>query len=203
MIRILLLLPFFFACSQKSDKSDVAKLKSNTTYVTVPNNNTVDTNLKTTHEYLDWNTLKINNQLSLLCKQKEIIALLGQPDSIVIPKMNNICVSYFEKKFKYLFFGESQFESKGETTVISSISFDHTNRIWLQTGNIVLDNSMTIDKLNSIFPKAVKQSEEVYLEVIGNAICVRLGISKVASEDAWLLFFQNGKLIRIDFWMPC
>jgi hypothetical protein len=199
-VFILFLLPFFITCTNRPDISDIENIKFKEK---VPNINSVDSNQKSNLDYLEWNTLKINNQLPLLCKKKELINLLGQPDSIVAPNMNNICISYFEKDFIYLVFGKSQFESKGDTTVISSISFDQTNRIWLQTGNTVLDNSMTIDKLNSLFPNAVKQKEDVVLDTIGKVICVRLGITKESSENAWLLFFQNGKLIRIDYWMPC
>jgi hypothetical protein len=199
-VFILFLLPFLITCTNRPDISDIGNIKFN---VKVPNINSVDSNQKSNLDYLEWNTLKINNQLPLLCKKKELINLLGQPDSIVVPNINDICISYFEKDFTYLNFRKSQFESKGDTTVISSISFDQTNRIWLQTGNTVLDNSMTIDKLNSLFPNAVKQKEDVVLDTIGKVICVRLGITKESSENAWLLFFQNGKLIRIDYWMPC
>jgi hypothetical protein len=200
MKRILLfLLPLSLACVEKSNKSNTLKIQSNTLSIAVNNIKKVDTTL----EFLDWNSLKINNRLPLLCKKSEIIELLGQPDSIVVPNMNDICVSYFEGEFKYIYFGKSQFETKGDKVVISSILFGDNNRVKINNGSIVLDNSMTIDKLASIFPNAVKLKYEVTLDMGEKAMCVRLETSKVGGDNAWVLLFQNGKLIRIDFWMPC
>lgn len=194
---VVFLIPLSLACVEKSNK--IEKIKSTNLGEAVKDIKTIDTTL----EFLDWDSLKINNRLPLLCKKSELIELLGQPDSIVVPNMNEICVSYFDREFNYIYFGNSQFETKGDTVVISSIHFEKDKRINISSGRIQLDNSMTIDKLASIFPTAVKSKYEVSLDMGKKAMCVKLETSKVGGDDAWVLFFQNGKLIRIDLWMPC
>lgn len=204
---LLFLLPLFISCTEKNSKSEKGIIKSNILDARSNNNNTPDTNQtsnqKTGLEFLDWDSLRINNRLPLLCKKRDLIELLGKPDSTVVPNMNDICTSYFETEFKYMYFGKSQFETRADTAVISSISFKKYNRIKINSGSIVLDNTMTIDKLASLFPNAVKLKEALYLDGEGKVMCVRLATSKVVSDNAWLLFFLGGKLIQIDFWMPC
>jgi hypothetical protein len=41
------------------------------------------------------------------------------------------------------------------------------------------------------------------VDKIGKVISIKVATSKKESDDAWLLFFRNGKLIRIDHWIPC
>lgn len=196
-------LTFLFSCGQKADKVEAVKVEPDPTDDAGHSHNIADTARKIDHEYLDWNSLKINGQLSLSCRKDELIGLLGQPDSIVTPNMNEICASYFDSDFKYVYFGDSQFESAGDEMVIRSVDFERGNTVTLNAGAIILDNSMTIDKLRAIFPKAVRDREEIEIHKKGKADCVRLDTSEEETDDAWLLFFRNAKLIRIDYWIPC
>lgn len=154
-------------------------------------------------EYLDWEALKINNRLPLLCSPEELITLLGKPDSVVTPNMDEICTSYFEGDFKYYYFGGSQFEVSKEKAALSSIDFEADKKIKLNFGELVLDNSLTLERLAAIFPKATKDRYEVELDKKGKYICVKLAASKKMIDNAWLLFFKNEKLVRMDYWMPC
>jgi hypothetical protein len=116
--------------------------------------------------------------------------------------MNEICASYFDSDFKYVYFGNSQFESAGDKIVIRSVDFER-GTITLNAGTLVLDSAMTIDKLRALFPRAVGDIEEIEIYKKGKVECVRLGTSEEPMDDEWLLFFRNAKLIRIDYWIPC
>lgn len=153
-------------------------------------------------EYLDWNSLKINNQIPLECKKADLIQLLGKPDKIVTPKENDYCASYFQSDIKFLYWGESQFESSGSKAVISSIDFE-SNKIKLVSPNITLDNSVTLETIKRLFPVAVKQAIILDIDKKGKVLSVRIATAKEEIDDQWLLFFKNGKLIRIDHYQPC
>lgn len=153
-------------------------------------------------EYLDWKTLKINNQLALLCKKAELTKLLGNADSIVTPRYDEICASYFDKDFRYLYFRNSQFETSGDLAVLSSIDFESSN-ITLVSPAITLDKSVTWEKISKIFPLAVKRAEWIEVDKIGKVLSVKIPAAKKDTDHAWLLFFKKGRLMRMDHWIPC
>jgi hypothetical protein len=153
-------------------------------------------------EYLDWKTFKINGQLPLLCNKAELIALLGTADSIKTPNYEDVCASYFDTAFKYLYFRESLFETLGTLAVVSIIDFESSN-IKLVSPMITLDKSVTLEKIKRLFPIAVKNAELLEVDKKGKLLCIKLSTSKKETDDAWLLFFRNGKLVRIDYWIPC
>jgi len=154
------------------------------------------------HEYLDWKTLKINNQLPLLCKKAELIKLLGTVDSVKTPHYEDICASYFNSAFGYIYFGESQFETSGTMAVVSSIDLESGN-IKLVSPMITLDKYVTLEKIKRMFPVAIKNAELIEVDKKGKVLSIKVATSKKETDDAWLLLFRNGKLIRIDHWIPC
>ena len=153
-------------------------------------------------EYLDWNTLKLNSQLPLLCKKAELITLLGTIDSVKTPNYEEICGSYFDSAFKYLYFGESQFEISDSMAVVRIIDLESSN-IKLVSPKISLDKSVTLDKIKRLFPIAVKNAKLIEVDKKGKVLSIKLATSKREIGDAWILLFKNGKLIRIDHWIPC
>lgn len=155
-----------------------------------------------TPEYLDWKTLKINNQLSLLSKKAELIKLLGNADSIVTPHYEDICASYFDKDFAYLYFKNSQFETSDGLAVVSSIDFE-SGSIKLVSPAISLDKTVTLEKIRQVFPLAVKKAEWIEVDKKGKVLSVKVATAKKGADDAWLLLFRNGRLTRIDHWIPC
>jgi len=202
-LTITISLFFLIACGQRESKKETSELTTlqndSLGYVPVDEDSI---NKKENTEYLDWSLLNINGKLPLVCKQIDLYELLGQPDSIVNPDFNNICVSYYEKDFKYAYYGEGNFEIHGDSAAISIIDFNKIELVY-NDQELVLNNSVTIESLNRLFPIAITDKEEVNLPEIGKAICIRIPTSKKVTNDAWLLFFVNGKLIRLDYWMPC
>lgn len=141
---------------------------------------------KDSAEYISWNDLKINNELPLLTTKSAIYKLFSKPDSTVNPNLDEICVSYFEDNFQYVFFGKTMFEVSGNQVVLSAVQFDDKNKIKLVSPKITFDNSLTIEKYSKKFPQSAKNQTEVLHSIIGKTICVRLETSKTGSnDDAW------------------
>ena len=153
-------------------------------------------------EYLDWSKIRINSKLPLICNKTELIKLLGTADSIVTPKYDDICSSYFENGFKYIYWRNSQFETSGNLAVLSSIDFESSN-IKLVSPNITLDKSVTLETIERMFPLAVKAAEVLLVDKKGKILSIKIATSKKESDDSWLLFFRKGKLVRIDHMIPC
>ncbi|MCA2608775.1 MAG: hypothetical protein IM598_04370 [Chitinophagaceae bacterium] len=153
-------------------------------------------------EVLEWNSIKINNKLPLICKRSNLLDLLGKPDKILDPQSLDICTSYFEKDFDYLVWGRSRFESTNSQAVISSIDIE-SGKIKLVSPKITLDNFITLDKIKQIFPKATKDAEELIIDDKGKVVSIKLATSHKNSDDGWLLFFKAGKLVRVDYWIAC
>jgi hypothetical protein len=105
-------------------------------------------------EYLEWKTFKINNQLPLLCNKADLINLLGTVDSMITPHYEDVCASYFDTAYKYMYFGESLFETSGNKAVVSSIDLE-SSKIKLISPIITLDKSLTLEKITLMFPIAV------------------------------------------------
>lgn len=200
---LFLILTLSLACKPHSRVTDPNKIDSTTTTITNPNTGAVDTSKKINLEYLDWKQATINNQISVFCKKTGLIELLGQPDSIVTPNMDDICVTYFEKDFKFFYYQKSMFEIAGDSAAMISIHFDGDQKIKVNFGSLQLDNKMTLTKLANLFPNAVQLKEENIIDNGDKVILVRIACSKILSDDSWILLFKDGKLIRLDYWMPC
>jgi hypothetical protein len=160
--------------------------------------------IKVNTEYLSWDSVKINGKLPLLCKKESLYQLLGKPDSVVTPDYENICVSFFARsKFKYTYWGNSLFEEYGSQIVISSIDVEKTNKIRLSAGNIFFDNTMTLERLARLYPRSVKEAQELIIDKKGKVLSVKLATAKEEGENAWIFHFRSGKLVQVDYWIPC
>src|SRR5574343_532428 len=92
-------------------------------------------------EMLDWNSIRINNKLPLVCKKLDRIKLLGNRDKIINPVDLDICAS--------------KFESTNSQAVISSVDIE-SGIIKLVSPLITLDNSVTFEKIKRVFPNSAK-----------------------------------------------
>lgn len=155
-------------------------------------------------EYLDWDAVKLNGKLPLVGKTEELHKLLGRPDSLVNPDFNDVCVFYFDnQRFQYAYFKETRAEVDGDTAIITSIDFRHNSKLELITPTLRLNSKTTLSSLAKIFPKAVKNKGEVDVHKVGKRIEVSLSMGKIVSNDSWLLLFDKGLLVEIQWFMPC
>jgi hypothetical protein len=86
--------------------------------------------------------------------------------------------------------------------VVSSIDLE-TGNIKLVSPMITLDNTVTLERIKQILPTAVKNAESIEVDHKGKVLSLKVATSKREMDDAWLLFFKNGRLVRIDHWIPC
>lgn len=154
-------------------------------------------------EYIDRDSVRINGKIPFISNNNDISKLLGKPDTIITPNYDEICASYFGEDFKYVYIKGCIFEIYGDRAVLCSIDFRNQFDIKLKTQNLTLDHNTTLDELQKIFPNAVKNKHELFVSELGKTISIGLAPSINPSDDHWLLLFIDGRLIRIDYWMPC
>ncbi|MVN21199.1 hypothetical protein [Mucilaginibacter arboris] len=201
-LRYLLVLGGFISCRNAS--TNVAMVDSKAANATKSIDTTVKQNLSAgNREYIDFNSVRINGKLPLITKTTLLYKLLGKPDSIVVPNMDNICTSFYDKPFKQAYIKKSNIEIYGDTAVVTSINFESRFSLDLKTKTIRLNHNTTLLELQRLFPNAVKSQTELDVDKLGKAVSVSLALSERFSDGSWLLFFKNGKLVRIDYFMPC
>lgn len=156
-----------------------------------------------TGEYLDWSSLRINGKLHFLTTTDSIYQFIGRPDSVVIPDFDGICVSFYDKDFKNAYFGGIEVEMYGDTSVVMSLSFKDDPRLKITSPSISMDHTTTLSDMARVYPNAVRNKHETDIHGFGKAWAITLNTSQIQGDDAWILFFSNDRLIRLDYWMPC
>ncbi len=200
-LQFLLVLVGFINCRNASTNSTIFDNKS---AISTKNNNTsVKPALINNKEYISFDAVRINGKLPLITKANLLFKLLGQPDSIVVPNMDDVCVSFYDKPFKQAYIKKTAIEIYGDTAVVSSINFESNYHLEFTTKTIRLNHNTTLLGLQRLFPNTVKSKSEWDIVKLGKTVTVRLPTSKQLTDDSWLLFFKNGKLVRIDYYMPC
>ncbi|MBC6611069.1 hypothetical protein H8B15_09050 [Hymenobacter sp. BT507] len=154
-------------------------------------------------EYIAFEQVKINGRLPLKSKRTQLFKELGQPDSLAKPNIDDVCVSFYDKPFSYAYFKGSQVELYGDLAMVGNLEFAGNSRLTLTTPTITLSNKTTLAELAKRFPKAVAAKSEMNVHRKGKYMTVHIATDKATAEDYWILFFRNGRLARIDYWMPC
>ena len=158
---------------------------------------------KTNTEFIDWSSARINGKLPLESNTKDLYRLLGQPDSIVTPNYDDVSVRFYdEKEFKNAYFKGSDFEIYGDTAVVCILNFEKNPDLEFTSGSLILNHNTTLADLKKVFPKAVRARSKNNNWGFGKCTEINLATWKYYNDDSWLLFFQKGRLIRIDHWMP-
>ena len=154
------------------------------------------------NEFLDFDAMRINGKLPFITKTKSLFKLLGNPDSLITPKEEE-CTPFFDKPVQYAYFKNSVFEVFGDTIVLTTINFKNNPKINVKTTLITLNFKTTLKDLENIFPNAVKDKYPLDHYDLGKVTAVSLRTSKNYTDDSWLLFFIDDKLIDIQYWTPC
>ncbi|PTQ99949.1 hypothetical protein C8P68_102780 [Mucilaginibacter yixingensis] len=146
--------------------------------------------------------LKLNNSISLIDHYRHVKSVLGKPDSITTPVDRS--VSFYDQPCKLAYFKGIEFEKYGDKMVISQINFSQKNKVWLQSGKLILNYQTTISSLKNYFPKSIKKKLTVTNDDHGTQKFVTISLSVPKSDDLWVLLFnaQTGHLERVDYWMP-
>jgi hypothetical protein len=200
-IALLLFIVVLNACKgpATNEKADTLKNVKDT----INKISTTDTSaINNNDEYIEWDKVRINGKLPTITTAKLLYATLGKPDSIVTPNMHEVCVSFYDKPFKWVYFKGSNFELYGDTVVISTLNFRQPGLVFT-AGKLVLDGNTTLKDLAKVFPKSAKDQSTMSLGDNEMVISISINTGKKPSDDGWVLMFKNGKLIQIDYWMPC
>ncbi|RYE20549.1 MAG: hypothetical protein EOP42_27300, partial [Sphingobacteriaceae bacterium] len=94
-LQFLLVLFSFMSCRNASTnqikvENKSAKFAKNVDTIVKPD-------LTSNTEYIDFDDVRINNKLPVITKANLLYKLLGKPDSIVVPNMDDVCVSFYDK----------------------------------------------------------------------------------------------------------
>lgn len=157
-----------------------------------------------TKDVLDFDNIKINGETPLITRKNKVFQLLGKESKIELSKGLE-CVSYYytETLFvdSYIYYGKSIFESYGDTLVLTSIDFESLPKIFLKHPKILLNNKTTIQEFLRKFPSAQPALEGVRAK---EEQIFRVSPSKKKDNiDFWYFKFKKGKLIHLEYWMPC
>lgn len=149
-------------------------------------------------EVLNFNASKLNDSIPGYLTKKKLLAQLGNPTKIENYDPQCALTDEQEKaKVKKLYYSDKTrffiFDNKAELTLIDFRS----GRFSYQTDKIRLTNATTLKDLQKVYPKSVKAA---FTENGGKLI--RLKPCKDCDGQC-LLYFENGKLIHLEWWEEC
>ena len=120
-----------------------------------------------------------------------------------MPDLDQECVSFFTRTFRRGYARGTTVEVYGDTAVVTSLDVQRQPSLTLQVGRLRLNHATTLADLAKSFPRAVRRQGPLNDSELGPVVAVSLAPGRVPSDDQWQLLFKNGKLVRIDYWMPC
>lgn len=197
--KLLLVIPLItlFSCDSPNAEVDKQEVTSNPVGQSAP--------IGENKEYLDWSSILINDNLPLTASVKSIEGLLGKADSVVSIDWSSTCSSgYRSDESKNAYFGGVEFEQFRDSLDFMQVNFSQDHSVFLQSGDLRLDHATTLEDVKKHFPNAVQNIGKGDYIIDGKETdAINLPPSKELSDRHWILMFQDGKLIRIDFWTPC
>lgn len=154
-------------------------------------------------EYLEFDSVLIFGKLPFKAKKEDLFKLLGQPDSTAVPDLNDNCGYYYNDNFQLVYIGGSDLEISGEAGIVRSVTFKNSPGVFLKTPGLELTGQTTLSALSELYPESVKKQQPLLVSEYGPMISVWIESSKTQSENGWLLLFQDDKLVRFEYYIPC
>jgi hypothetical protein len=151
-------------------------------------------------EVLYVDSVLLNHAIPFRSSIERITEVLGKPDSIV--STSNECGGYFDvDTVRNFYYGRTWFEVYGDTAVIRDIDLGD-GRFSLSSDNVRLDGRTRMSDIASIFPKSASQAYPPGVEEGKGVMLVRIK-TQPECDDYWVLSFQDGQLVEIEYWIPC
>ncbi len=175
--------------------------KSTKTVDLVPTSSSIKESATDLLEVLDMDSIVINEKFRFQTSRSKLREHLGKSDSTI--KANYDCGGYFDVgDVSVDYYGSSSFETSMEKTVVRNINFQD-GRFTVKAGNIIFNKNTTLTAIKDAFPASAKKSY-LWKDVSDNKeyTVVRL-LPKLNYDDQWVLKFYNGKLIDMEYWIPC
>ena len=151
-------------------------------------------------EVLDLDSVLLNRSIPFKSSVDAITEILGKPDSMV--SNSHECGGFFEvDQVQNYYYGRTFFEVYGDTGVIRNIDLTDF-RFTLNAGRVNLDSRTSLSDIERLFPMSASQAFPMKDEEGKKALLVRLK-PKTGYDDDWVLYFQDGQLVGVKYWIPC
>jgi len=158
-------------------------------------------------EFMEPGKMRINGKFPLMTSVLKFDQIFGKPDSITrITDWDGICQSGIRDKYSTCrHYGGSTFESYNDSLSAKSIDFTKGSKFFVQYGKLRLDGNSTRAQLQKLYLESFKETQMVTTDgFTGMLEQVSIPMAKeLEIESMWVLLFQKGKLVRIDYWLPC
>lgn len=147
--------------------------------------------------------IRFNGKLKRFFKMAEFEKVFGKPDSTQLLKDEAPCVTIFGTEApddKYLYKDGSCFEVSKNSVAVAEFRFLNGNFITYKGKRI--DANTTMDDIKQLFPTAV--SGRLGMDKEGKLWVIQLREDNAGISDGHIkLFFKNGKVNFIHWWLPC
>ncbi|WP_398455806.1 hypothetical protein AB3466_06170 [Sphingobacterium thalpophilum] len=147
--------------------------------------------------------IRFNGKLKRFFTMGEFETVFGNPDSIRLLKDDAPCISIFNTETphdKYLYKSGSRFENSGDSVAV--------DEFWFRDGNFIIykgiriDAYTTLQDIQQLFPAAV--SGRIGMDKEGKLWVITLKEDYEDSSDGQVkMFFRDGKVIFMHWWLPC
>lgn len=147
--------------------------------------------------------IRFNGRLKRFFTLDEFEKVFGQPDSVKLLVEEAPCITIFDTEApddKYLYKNGSRFETSGSSVAVDEFWFANGDYITYKGKKI--DAGTTISGMKKLFPDAVVGRINEYRE--GELSVMVLKEGKEGISDGHIkLFFKNGKVYFMHWWLPC
>lgn len=147
--------------------------------------------------------IRFNGKLKRFFTMAEFEKVFGKPDSIQLLKDQAPCVTIFNTEApddKYLYKDGSRFETSKDSVAVAEFRFQGGN--FISYKGIRIDANTTMNDIKQLFPTAV--SGRLGMDKEGKLWVIKLREDSEAISDGHIkIFFRNGKVSFMYWWLPC
>lgn len=157
-------------------------------------------------ESLRYDTISLDEvfyrNINLQPKKSELIFYLGEPDSIVNPHYE--CGGFSEdwqgQEFLQYYFKSMNFIGAGDNYIIENIDFKTDTTINLVYRGMNFNNKTSLMDIKNYFPKSF--ANRVVIDESMKNYNFYL-FPELISDDKVILKFENGQLVKLEYYSPC
>lgn len=155
-------------------------------------------------DIMDKDSVWVNGKIPYTVSQKELIKQLGKPDSTTRPMYE--CGGYEEGMEEYgnlveiYYYNNTQFVAYKDVADIKIIDFS-SGKFYLKTPKLTLTSKTTLEEFTKAYPLAAKTARDFTDNGITYKI-IQID-PKPFWDDQWMLWFLNGKLVKIKYYISC
>jgi hypothetical protein len=196
--EFLLCIFLFTSCSQPGNQAQPRFTQK----LSTDHSSRADTSqLDTTVEYIDRDSVFVNDRISFFTTAKDLRKYLGKPDSTAIITYD--CGGFFswDGKVRGYYYKGTVFEENNDTVVLRKINF-RDKTIKLKTPKLILSKNTTLEEFARVYPVAFKSSYDWSDETGKKYRLLRIQ-PKPNYDDEWVLTFDANQLVEIEYWVPC